>query len=371
MSDNNWVNFAEIRARVSLEDVILRYYKIEGLKRDGQKFVGPCPVHGGDSPRSFHADLEKNIWHCFSKCKKGGNQLDFVAAKENIPIRDAALKLQTFFLGSGSTPRPTTPVPVVPSTRATTSTPHGSTPAPTTVPGKPPEDGEGNPVLDLKLEVKGDHPHLIQDRGLKLETVNHFGIGYCGRGIMKGMIAIPIHDEEGNLVAYAGRRLKYADIRDFGKYKFPKGFKKEIVLYNLNRARPHLAELGYLIVVEGFFSVVKLHEMGFLNVVAIMGSDVSDAQARLLTEAKEVVILFDGDDAGWSGALLARERLAKDITVRLGRLPKGAEPEGLAPKALRWLVNGLRQLDLAEVAMTDRSEQAAPPVPPSDTRAAT
>ena len=339
---NNWVNFAEIRARVSLEDVLLRYYQITTLKRDGPKLIGPCPVHNGDSPRAFHADLDRNIWHCFSKCKKGGNQIDLVAAKENIPIRDAALKLQAHFLSTTTTKPAAAPA----STPGAAPTP--SVPTPPAAPSDP--EPEGNPPLDVKLDLKSDHPHLIQDRGLQLVTAQHFGLGYCARGIMKGMIAIPVHDEEGTLVAYAGRRLKFSDIREYGKYKFPKGFKKELVLYNLNRARAHLPELGFLIVVEGFFTVAKLYEHGFPNVVAVMGSDVSKHQARLLTEAKEVVILFDGDDAGWGGALLARELLAKDITVRLARLPKGAEPESLSPKALRWLVNGLRQLDLAEVS---------------------
>ena len=361
---NNWVNFAEIRARVSLEDVLVRYYQITTLKRDGPKLVGPCPVHNGDSPRAFHADLDRNVWHCFSKCKKGGNQLDLVAAKEGIPIRDAALRLQAHFLGTPgakpagaakppSTPPPATTTPTVPATPAGAS-PKG-------------EEPEGNPALDIKLDLKSDHPHLIQDRGLQLATTQHFGLGYCARGIMKGMIGIPVHDEEGTLVAYAGRRLKFSDIREFGKYKFPKGFKKELVLYNLNRARAHLPELGYLIVVEGFFTVAKLFEHGFPNVVAVMGSDVSKHQARLLTEAKEVVILFDGDDAGWGGALLARELLARDITVRLGRLPKGAEPESLSPKALRWLVNGLRQLDLAEVSFAFPAPTTpAATTPPTD-----
>ncbi len=91
----NWVNFADIRKRVSIEDVLLRYYRITNLKRDGTKLSGPCPVHDGDSPRSFHVELDKNIWHCFSKCQGGGNQLDLVAKKENISIRDAALRLQS------------------------------------------------------------------------------------------------------------------------------------------------------------------------------------------------------------------------------------------------------------------------------------
>ena len=97
----NWVNFADIRKRVSIEDVLLRYYRITNLKRDGTKLSGPCPVHDGESPRSFHVELDKNIWHCFSKCQGGGNQLDLVAKKENISIRDAALRLQTFFSVEG------------------------------------------------------------------------------------------------------------------------------------------------------------------------------------------------------------------------------------------------------------------------------
>src|SRR5690242_2037490 len=102
-----WINFAEIRSRVSLEDVIVRYYGLTTLKRDGNKLVGPCPVHGGDSPRAFHADLDKNVWHCFSRCQKGGNQLDFVAAKEQIGIREAALRLHAFFVtGTGAPARP-------------------------------------------------------------------------------------------------------------------------------------------------------------------------------------------------------------------------------------------------------------------------
>ena len=72
----NWVNFADIRKRVTIEDVLLRYYRLTNLKRDGTKLSGPCPVHDGDSPRSFHVELDKNIWHCFSKCQGGGNQLN-------------------------------------------------------------------------------------------------------------------------------------------------------------------------------------------------------------------------------------------------------------------------------------------------------
>lgn len=335
---NEWVNFAEIRNRVSLEQVLLGFYKLDNLKRQGQKLIGPCPVHGGDSPRAFHADLDKNVWHCFSGCRRGGNQLDLVALKENIPIREAALRLQAFCQGQG-TPQP-------PSQR--------SEEKPREEKGEKKADRKGeeaNRAINIQLDLKHDHPHLIQDRKLQVETAEHFGVGYCSRGIMRGCIAIPIHDDQGRLVAYAGRRLKPSEVREFGKYKFPKGFRKDLVLYNLHRARKQMAESG-IILVEGFFSVLKLHEAGLLNAVASMGCTLSDKQAELIQEAKEVMVLFDGDEAGMAGANEAKERLGSKMPVRLVRLPLDTEPEDLSPQAMRWLVFGLKNLDLSELTLT-------------------
>src|SRR3954465_4482384 len=119
----DWINFAELRARVSLEDVIVRYYGITTLKRDGPKLIGPCPIHNGDSPRAFHADLDKNVWHCFSRCQKGGNQLDFVAAKESIGIREAALRLQGFLLGGAGASTPPGAPPAAPVAAAVPTAP--------------------------------------------------------------------------------------------------------------------------------------------------------------------------------------------------------------------------------------------------------
>ena len=346
---NTWVNFAAIRQKVSLEDVITRYYKIEGLKKDGTKLIGACPVHGGDSPRSFHAELDRSIWHCFTKCQRGGNQLDFVALKENITIRDAALRLQAFFLGGGAAP------PAVTSrTPHTEASRHVETPstAPAVITSHKTEaDDEANPALEVKLDLKPDHPHLIEERKLKPQTIEHFGIGYCSRGIMRGCIAIPIHDELGALVAYAGRRLKATDIKEYGKYRFPKGFKKDLVLFNYHRAAPLFAEQG-LIVVEGFFSVMKLHEMGIDNVVALMGCALSAPQAKLLAESPTVVLLLDGNEAGWAGAAAAREQLASKTNVRSIRLPLDLEPEDLPPDCLSWIMNGIDDFKLAEIALT-------------------
>lgn len=356
----NWVNFADIRKRVSLEDVLLRYYRIDNLKRDGTKLSGPCPVHNGDSPRSFHVELDKNIWHCFSKCQGGGNQLDLVAKKENISIRDAALRLQAFFsveTGDRTESVHTHRTESVHRHRRSSEPRKESSP-----PKQKAEEPEANQPLTIQLALKSDHPHLLNDRGLKLATTDHFGVGYCSRGILRGMIAIPIHDEEGELVAYAGRRLKPVDIREFGKYKLPKGFRKELVLYNLNRAKEYQKESG-LILVEGFFSVLKLYEAGLPNVVASMGCELSDEQARLLADAKDVIVLYDGNEAGYVGAARAKEKLAPLVPVRIVKLEADTEPESYSPQALRWLVNGLSRLDIEEITFSRR--RPSPSSPPT------
>lgn len=354
---STWINFAEIREKVTLEDVLLRYYRLgDHLKRQGDKLVGACPIHNGDSPRAFHAELKKNAWFCFSRCRKGGNQIDFVAAKEGIAIREAALLLHDFFLGgtTAAPPRPPAPAPSAresdPST-AELSSATGPPSAPST------EGPAVNPPLELRLTLLPDHPHLLKERALSLETVKRFGVGYCQRGILRGMIAIPIHDEDGDLVAYAGRRLKWADIREHGKYKFPKGFRKEFVLYNLDRAKT-LADKEGLVLVEGFFSVLALADRGIQNAVAVMGCTLSEAQAEILAETTSwVTILFDGNDAGRGGASEAQERLEQHgVHTAVVKLPEGYEPEDLSAKALRWVVNGVRVLDLTEVALAFRAK---------------
>ena len=342
----DWIDFAEIRNRVSLERVILEYYKIDTLKRRGNKLIGPCPIHQGDSPRAFHADLSKNVWHCFTGCKSGGNQLDFVVMMEKTGLREAAIKLRDFFLSDSTLAGETEPA-----TMTGTVKPSSSKAKDKATTKKRPDEAEDNPPLSVKLQLLPDHPHLMKVRGFKAETIEHFGLGYCSRGIMRGCIAIPIHDEHGALIAYAGRRLKAKDIKEEGKYKFPKGFRKDLVLYNFNQAKEVMKEQG-LILVEGFFTVAKLWETGFQNTVACMGSSLSDAQAELLLLSREVVILFDGDEAGIKGAEAARDKLKDKVRTRLIRLPEGTTPDALSPKALRWLLIGITALDFAEIALT-------------------
>ncbi len=92
---------------------------------------------------------------------------------------------------------------------------------------------------------------------------------YAGPGLLSGRVVIPLHDERGRLGAYCSRSLDGTQPR----YKFPAGFPKSRVLFNLHRAAAS-GEAG-VVVVEGFFDCLKVHQAGFRSVVALMGSALS------------------------------------------------------------------------------------------------
>ena len=112
-----------------------------------------------------------------------------------------------------------------------------TTPAP--APKKPApaaEKGAPNAPLKFRLDkLEREHPYLAE-RGLTLETIVDFGVGFCAKGMMADRIAIPIHNAEGKVVAYAGRFPGEPPDEDTPKYKLPQGFRKSQELFNIDRA---------------------------------------------------------------------------------------------------------------------------------------
>jgi DNA primase len=299
------IDFQKIKESVSMAD-ILTQYGIEGIRSDGS-YVGKCPLHQGDNPTAFHANA--NVWHCFTGCSRGGSIIDFVARKEDLSIYEAAKKIEQWFL-NGNRVFEQKDVKVTPSACKL--------------------------PLDFELLLESNHPYLDQ-RKILSSTREYFGIGYCSQGIMKDRIAIPIHNENGELVAYAGRSI--APSQD--KYRFPRGFLKSAALYNLHRALQ--VSVRGLIVVEGFFDVFRLDQAGFSNVVAIMGSSLSEKQEKLLAQHTcKVILMFDGDQAGQKGMREAALRLFDKVFVRTISLQESsAQPDLMEEKQLQNLLNGL------------------------------
>src|SRR5205823_6381798 len=144
-------------------------------------------------------------------------------------------------------------------------------------------------------------------------TAEYFGAGFFpGRGTMSGRVVIPISNERGELVAYAGRAIDDTE----PKYKLPTGFKKSEVLFNLHRVRQD-ENARSVIIVEGFFDVMKVAQAGFPNVVGLMGTALSLAQETLLESFREIVVMLDGDPAGETAAAGLVSTLAHSHFVRM------------------------------------------------------
>jgi DNA primase len=196
-----------------------------------------------------------------------------------------------------------------------------------------------NVPLKFRLDkLTQDHPSLAA-RGLTPETIADFGIGFCGKGMLAERIAIPIRNPEGQVVAYAGR-WPGEPPEGTPKYKLPQGFRKSLELFNIDRAIKEPSSKP-LVIVEGFFGAMKLHQHGCRKVVAIMGSTMSAAQEELIrkhTNANsQAIVMLDEDEAGRAGREDIAGRLARFLFVKVHTFEQeGRQPEQLsAEEAVR------------------------------------
>src|SRR5450432_3588511 len=100
MTKENWVDFKAIKSAVSMETILARY-GVNWLGRKHDELRGRCPIHQGEGKDTFHVNVSKNVFNCFS-CKKRGNVLDFVAAMEKCSVRDAAMKIGEWYSVDGA-----------------------------------------------------------------------------------------------------------------------------------------------------------------------------------------------------------------------------------------------------------------------------
>jgi DNA primase len=336
-----WINFRAIRQSLSFEAVLRLYHVEPKIKGTQHHDFCPLPNHNGKkNSRSFSANMDKGIFQCFG-CQAKGNVLDFAVLMDNGDVHDphsvrkTALKLQNHFnLRSQGTPPP----------RVEKAKPEQR------VKEKENKQVLVNAPLDFELkDLDAEHPYL-KSRGFNAETIERFGLGFCSRGYHKGRIAIPLHNDEGKLVGYAGRIVDDTLIdEDNPKYKLPGDrerngiiyeFRKLDVLYNSHRIEKPLDDL---IIVEGFPSVWWLDQSSFLNVVAVMGSTMSEAQAnlvvRLLNPRGCAWVLTDGNAAGERCAAEILSRVAPYRCCRWAKLRDEKQPTDFMANELRELFN--------------------------------
>ena len=321
-----WISFQELRKHVSMEDILRHYGLMDKFRRGKDEVIGLCPFHE-ETTGSFHASIKKNVFHCFG-CQRKGNILDFVALTEEVDVRQAAIMIQEWFQVSSGDP--------------SQSAGHALE-IQVGVSGTQDVAGGENPPLTFRLNnLNSKHPYLME-RGLETETIEYFGLGYCSQGLMRGRVVIPIHDERGELVAYSGR---YPGEPPEGrpKYLLPSGFRKSHVVFNLNRAGASAKE-NSLVVVEGFFDVFRVWQAVFHQVVAIMGSAISEMQKDLLVASVgpngKIALLLDQDNAGRTCLSQCLDELLSHVFVKALGLPnEGDQPDLLNEEQIRQILAG-------------------------------
>ena len=335
---SNWIDFKELRSKLDFE-AVLRSFNVE-VKRKGKQHQGYCPLpnhKGNRNSPSFSANLEQGIFQCFG-CGAKGNVLDFAVMmqgknpRDGAALRKVALELREKFCPELS------------------SKPNGALDEPEQP--ELPVSGESdmprivNAPLDFELKGLDAEHEYLKRRGFTIETVKHFGLGYCTRGLLKSRIAIPLHDREGKLVGYAGRVVDDSTITDENpRYRFPgertrEGtiyeFRKTLFLYNGCQITSPVTDL---IVVEGFTPVWWLWQNRLPHVVGTMGADCSEKQAELivsLTNPKgRVWVVPDPNKAGERHAHGVLTLVSPYRFVRWVKLDEGKQPTDLSADELK------------------------------------
>ena len=328
------LDFKHIRAAADFATVLASYDI--ALQKDGTQpgqHRALCPFHD-DSKPSLKVNTDRNIFHCFA-CDARGNILDFVMEMDGVEIREAAKKVAGLCGLSDTAPAPgrkarrdagkPAPPPAAPETPVETAA--DDPPAPNT------------PLtFTLKLELPTEAAEWLAGRGIDAAVIDRFGLGVASKKSksIAGRLAIPIHDQTGQLVAYCGRYIG-DDLPDDDtpKYVLPKGFRKDIEVFNLHRYLEAPPERPYAVLVRELL-------LGLPPRRAHSGA-VGDGAVDLKTQIERlqeagiarVLIVFDGDEPGRVGARAVAGQLAPHVWTRVIDLPDGVKPHHLSWDELR------------------------------------
>ncbi len=331
----------EIKSRCDIENVISSYMTI---KPSGANYKGLCPFHGEKTP-SFYINTSKQIYKCFG-CGEGGDVINFVMKIENLDFMDA-VKLLANKCG------------IEINTHVDESTKERME--------------KSKKFQDIHVEaarfyfsnlIKSKNPgyEYLRKRGLDDKVIKKFGLGYsldswdslmnylisigyknedlieCGLfgyknetkkiyDKFRNRVMFPIFDYRGNVIGFGGRVLddslpKYLNSPD------TLIFNKRQNLYGLNFARKEIKDRS-VILVEGYMDLISLYQYGIKNVVATLGTALTDGQGSLIKRyADTAIISYDSDEAGIKATLRAIEILNKlDINVKVLNLKECKDPD--------------------------------------------
>lgn len=345
---------AEIRERTDLVALVGEYVR---LKRTGVSYKGLCPFHDERTP-SFHVHPERNFYHCFG-CQASGDAIGFLTNIEGLSFVEALERLADR-LGM-ELPRERVDRDEVRRERELREQRYAILDAAAGFYIDFLNEAPEGAAARAELEQRGVDPEIagsfrlgaapsawdalssfLKERRLDLRVAEELGLivkrrggdGYYDR--FRHRLLFPIVDLHGRIIAFSGRALPEEARRDGGdppaKYiNSPESpvYKKGEVLYGLFEGRLEARRQGEIIVCEGNFDVIALHQAGFRHAVAPMGTAFTETHARLIRRfAEQVTLLFDADDAGRKAVEAAHPILAKaGLRARVLSLPRGDDPD--------------------------------------------
>jgi DNA primase len=328
-----------VREATNIVDVVGAYVN---LKRAGRSYKGLCPFHNDKSP-SFYVSPEKGVYHCFG-CGAGGNVFRFLMDIESLTFPEALKKMAE----------------------------QAGIPIPRTV-----RDARTSKLQDaVKLAVDFYHQILLssagqramaylKNRGIQEDTLSTFKLGYAPSGgkvlvdkakrgnlelrflveagvagraedgdvfdYMRDRIIFPIQSSAGTYVGFGGRGVAQNAIPKYINSPETKLYRKRELLYGLAQSKTSIRECNEVLLCEGYMDVIMLHQAGFKNAVAPLGTALTLEQATLLSRyTKRATIAFDGDDAGTLAAKRSIPMLLKrEVLPRVACLSSGEDPASL------------------------------------------
>jgi DNA primase len=363
----------DIKARL---DIVAYIGGSVALKKAGRTYKACCPFHQEKTP-SFTVDPIRQTWRCFGACADGGDVLKFAMRKNGWTFQEA---LQELARVTGVTLREQSPEQKQQDDRLDHLRGVIRTAA-DLFHGWLIDPDSGN--AEWRQNAADALEYTLGKRGLTLETLARFQIGYAPPGWnvlgdrlrqlgysdadlidsgisssndngrvydrFRGRLIIPIRDERGRIVGFGARALS-AD--DNPKYlNSPQGqlFDKSHILYGLDTAKAGIRETETVVIVEGYLDVIQAQQAGYHNVVAQMGTALTDAQLKLVAPryARRVILALDSDAAGRSATMrsleVARRALAQDfagrmqIDIRVLNVPSGKDPDDfIRESAEQW-----------------------------------
>lgn len=332
----------QVRDSADIVQIVGEYVN---LKRQGTDFRGPCPFHQG-THRNFSVSPKKRMYYCFV-CHEGGDVFHFlqkrlgvewpaavkmVGEKSGIEVREVDTRREG--------PDPREPLWEVNATAA----------------------GYYQKILwDDPLGAQA-RDYLTQ-RDISREVADQFNIGFAPREIgllrnymgtlgfdetrlaaagllvqgedgseprprFRGRLMFPILDSMGRTIGFGGRLLGPGEPKYLNSPESPV-FSKGKTLYGLNWAKNDIRREDQVLVVEGYFDVIRLMVAGATTVVAAMGTALTDAQAAALRKlTKNVFLLYDSDKAGLQATFRSGDELLRQgVAVRVVTLPEGDDPD--------------------------------------------